>query len=285
MRSKIRISLKRLWDAPLPAFDRTMVKWSVNLGLCFVIPFYAFSMFVYPFVAGGWNWRHVHQVWYDWQSLNVGMLALTSSAIFFQAAKYYSEEQRKRDFRAAQAFLPSALSELTVYFKSCAAILIEAWETNSGGEDDEGAGPAWVDHAAPELPPSYKEAFAQSIKYAQPDIGDFLANVLAELQVHHARLSELAPKSDIEPGVIRVHSRDVLMSYVFEIGLLQARINRLFPFARNEHPFDSSPLEWDELRNAYRNLNLHIRDFEHTILGSLEAFSKRWIDRHKDEPF
>lgn len=285
MEPKNKPHLKQLLSVPFTDLERHIAQLIVKVGFWVIAPVYLFSMFAYPFVASGWTWKEVHQVWYDWQALNVGMLALVSSAIAFRAAKFYSEDQRKRDFRAAQAFLPAALSELTAYFKSCAAVLREAWDTRPrvGDDEVEGAEAMELHHAAPELPASHKETFAQCIRYARPDVGDFLAKVLAELQVHNARLASLAPGHGQRGGVI--HSGDTVLSYMFALGLLQARLNRLFSFARNEEQFDNSPLQGDDLLNAYRNLDLRPGDYSHKHMGTLAAFSQRWIDRHKSTPF
>lgn len=89
----------------------TYVRILNTVGLPFV-GLYVTSMFVVPWFHGSRDWRYVQNVWYDWQSLNVAMLAFLSSIVAFSIGRYNAEKQRERNFTAAQAFLPESLSEL-----------------------------------------------------------------------------------------------------------------------------------------------------------------------------
>lgn len=90
---------------------------------------YAFSMLLVPVLT--FDWVHVQAVWDRWQPLNVGMLAFLSSVVALNIGKYNADRQTQRNFRAAQAFLPDALSELCDYFEQSAKLLREAWELDS----------------------------------------------------------------------------------------------------------------------------------------------------------
>ncbi|MEW8626991.1 MAG: hypothetical protein AB2551_14655 [Candidatus Thiodiazotropha sp.] len=84
------------------------------------VPFaflYFISMFIIPLVDNALNWGGIQNVWDRWQSLNVGMLAFISSITAFNISRFNANKQRERDFLAAKAFLPDALSELIDYFE------------------------------------------------------------------------------------------------------------------------------------------------------------------------
>jgi hypothetical protein len=244
-----------------------IINW-IGVPLFFV---YVISMFIVPLFEEGWDWAGVQNVWDRWQALNVGALALSSSVIAFNIAKYNSDKQRARQFVAARAFLPHALSELTSYCKSSAKLLKEAWER--GG--NLGAGSASpLEVALPELPESYKETFSRCIGEAEPDVGDYLARILMRLQIHHSRLLEL--RNSFSPGSRTLPIRENTKSYLYSLAELQALINKLFGFARGSEPFDGSDLVWEDYRNAYGNLDIWVEEVD-----DLQAFTLRAIERKK----
>lgn len=227
----------------------------------FLIPIvflYVVSMFVFPWSQG--DWAHVQTVWDRWQALNVGMLAFVSSLIAFASAQYKDKKQKERQFIAARAFLPHALSGLTTYFKRSAAALVAMSERTEGQTLP----------ALPSLPADFKEIFSDCIQFADAEVGSFLAKILADLQVHQARLTELLTPETAGYQFVFVHHS--LLSYAFSLGTLQARVNNLFDFARGEAEFENQTLTWDDVRNAYANLDLHLAEIE-----GLEAFTKKRI--------
>jgi hypothetical protein len=171
---------------------------------------YLFSMFVYPWVHSHGDWTHVQSVWDKWQSLNVGMLAFLSSVIAFNISRFNANKQRERDFLASKAFLPAALSELTAYFKSSASILVNGWESIEGPRPE---------IEAPKLPDDYKSIFGQCIRYASPDVGDYLSRILVRLQVHSARLLEFVRQSiDVYVNHDNYFQSHALYRYKFRMG-------------------------------------------------------------------
>jgi hypothetical protein len=230
--------------------------------------FYAFSMLVYPWIDNRWNWGQVQNVWDRWQSLNVGVLAFIASITAFNISRFKAKKQRERDFLATKAFLPSALSELVGYFKASAAIFIKGWDVRRGQR---------LEVTTPRLPEGYKEVFQECIRYAEPDVGDYLSKILVRLQIHNSRLegfvTAINDVSDISPN------RHNLISYLYRLGELQALVGKLFPFARNEEDFDSNPLSWEDFRNAYGGLEVWIEDFRIDDTMNLEDFTKRAIAR------
>ncbi len=231
-----------------------------------IIVIYFFSMFAYPWLENNGDWTLVQNVWDRWQSLNVGMLAFISSLIAFNIARYNAEKQRKRDFSAAKAFLPAALAELCEYLKSSANIFIQGWEI-----DDDNV----TTVETPNMPVGYKDVFQNCIRYAEDDVGDYLAYILMRLQIHNSRLSDyvnnLGRPDRLNPD------RHNLFSYLFRLGELQALIGKLFKFARNEESFKYHSLEWEDYSNAYGNLEIWYSDFKINETMNLEDLTKRAI--------
>jgi hypothetical protein len=140
---------------------------------------YFLCMIAAPWIMGGWRWSYVQDVWDRWQGVNVGILAFGASFIAFEVTRYNENRQRNREFLAARAFLPDALSELSRYFKASAAVHMAAW--NNAPQI-----------AFPSAPVQYKDVFANCIRHADAETGERLSEILSEtlmwLQVHAARL-------------------------------------------------------------------------------------------------
>lgn len=229
---------------------------------------YLVCMFLYPFVAGNGDCRYVQDVWYRWQSLNVGVLAFSSSVVALNISKYNANKQRERNFVAARAFLPEAFSELTAYFNLCATSLKEAWQIASKESTK-----TPLQAQVPNLPASYKEIFRQCIGFAEPDVGERLAYILMRLQVHNSRINKLSGNFSVDSTIIEAPQNIIV--YLYRLAELQALINKTFEYARGLEEFDSSNLVWEDYRNAYANLDISTEDFD-----DLVGFTRRAIERY-----
>jgi hypothetical protein len=239
-------------------------------GLLFLL--YAICMFVYPAFSNGWdgwNWDYIQRVWDRWQTLNAGVLAILASVIALNISKYHESKQREWRFIAAKAFLPSALSELLGYFKLSAKLFVEAYESL---ERNPPSNHIPLTTALPKLPVSYAETFRQCIDQAEPDVGEYLANILVELQVHHSRMTELHEAYSADSRMMS--NKSSLKSYIYRLGQLYALVGKVFPFARGQEGFDRSALVWENYRNAYGLLDVEIEDIE-----DLAGFTNRAIER------
>lgn len=230
---------------------------------------YLASMIVIPFFRGGGDWHYVQDVWDRWQGVNVGMLALIASIIAFTISRYKIEDERKRNFSASRAFLPQELSELTGYCTASMALFAEAWP-RAHDSNDRCKTP--LKTTTPDLPGGYKEVFRDCIKNAEPDVGDFLSNILMRLQIHHTRLKGLV--EEFQPNSSMIVRSENITSYLLRIAEIQALINKIFDFARGQKDFEDSPLEWEDYRNALSVGGIWISNFE-----GLEGFIKRFIAR------
>lgn len=225
-------------------------------------------MVLAPWVKGDWN--YVQDVWDRWQTFNAGILAFAASLIAFKISRYNAKKQRQRQFIAARAFLPHALSELTYYNKRNSKLLFEAWDilTPTGGFGEK---PLTSELAG--LPDSYKEVFWKCISEADPEVADYLAKILVRLQINHSRMTEL--HSLFGQDRQRIWVKNNIMNYMFSLGELQAMINRIFGYSRGLDPFDDSSLVWGDYRAAYDNLNIDI-----DYIDELEEFTLRAIARN-----
>jgi hypothetical protein len=222
---------------------------------------YAFSMFIFPWIDGGLDWRHVQDVWDRWQGVNVGILAFAASFIAFEITRYNERRQSRREFLAARAFLPQALSGLSGYLQQCADVHMALWNN----------GPV---ASLPTAPSDYQDVFRDCIRHADSDMGKQLASIQVWLQIHTARLNSVVAN----PRVTTRGRQHAALEGLLLVGELQAKVNKLFEFARGMGDLDTSPLGWDDYRTAYINLGL---TYETLVIGpfSLEQMTRNRLDR------
>lgn len=226
------------------------------------------GMVIYPLFSGDFSWAHLHAVWLDWQTLNVGMLAFASSLIAFNISRYHANQQRNREFVAARSFLPEALSELVAYFKSSAELYVSVYKLTEQNHDT--SRPAQV-FKPPASPEHYREIFSRCISLANSDVANYLSNILVQIQIHSARLSSLL--EEIKPNRKSIVTNKNIVAYLYKLGELQALTAKVFDFARGLESFKKSNLTWKDFENAYRNLGIQIDEIE-----GLETITKRRIN-------
>lgn len=233
-----------------------------------LVTLYVFSMVIYPWFKGDQNWKYVHDVWSEWQSLNVGVLAFISSYIAFNISTYNEYKRHQREFVAARAFLPQALSDLTGYCKECSELLREAYMLL----DREGGRPTPLKTKAPVLPEGVNETFSRCIATAESDVASYLSQILMKFQIINSRVRELKESFGIDRSDIFIRSH--IMSNIYSLGELKVLIDRIFNFARDLEQFDGSKPTWEDYRNAFGILDIDIEDID-----GLEGFTKRRIAR------
>lgn len=215
---------------------------------------FLYSMLIHPFIEGRGDWIYVQSVWDRWQSLNVGILAFIASVIAFNISRYHTNKQRERDYVAARAFLPDALSSLCIYLKSCSTLLIEAYNLNPNNNLYEPLPCSQLNNQVPHLPSDYKEVFSKCISLAKPEMGDHLAKILHYLQINDARISTL-------PSELNEHSQTMvlklkILDHFHDVGEIQAFINIVFDAARGEKPFKTQKLSKADFVTAYLCLDI-----------------------------
>jgi hypothetical protein len=247
----------------------TLINALKFMGAAFVFS-YIVSMIIVPLLAGGFSWEHLLRVWSHWQSFNVGVLAFISSLIALNISRFNEYKRRQRQYVAAKAFLPSALSELTSYCKDCAKVMLNA---NSKLDI-----PAPLEFEVPELPHEYKAVFSKCIELAEPNVAEYLAIMLTRLQINHARMNSLHDSFAKKNGlIITWHS---IASRIYDIGELQYLINSIFNYARNISTFESKEPKYDDFASAYVNLDVYpelIKGLKETTTLALENYELRLI--------
>ena len=223
---------------------------------------YFTAMVICPIVTGVFDWQYIQQVWHSWQTLNAGMIALFSSVVALNISRINANEERKREFVAAKAFLPAALSELTHYFENCVVVLVEAWPRVTDVENHD-TGP--LESAVPDLPEEFRNVFRECIRHADGPVAERLALVLSKIQIHRSRflgyVDMFKPESDMVPTLGNG------LNYFYDIAELYALVSMLFDFARGGK-FDDPKPTLKDFHNAYNNFEMHsvayVKLFEYT---------------------
>jgi hypothetical protein len=248
-------------------------KRSIRVILIMALIAYVLSMLFYPFYSAegciGGKWLNVQKVWDRWQTFNVGVIALFSSVLALESTIYNENKQRQRNFQAAKAFLPDALSELITYYKWSAKIYAQVWSAT----DEQFYK---LQELSTNLPVAYKVIFADCIRYAEPEFAQYLANILALLQIHNSRLATYYAGAFYQVDRNKVF----LISNIINLAELQALTSRLFDFARGDEDFNNDKLTIDNFRNAYHNLNIIIENYIVNETTSLEAGTEKRVNKN-----
>jgi hypothetical protein len=232
---------------------------------------YFTSMFVLPYIYGQGDWDYIQCVWERWQSLNAAMLAFLSSVIAFHISKFNSDKQRIRDFNASKAFLPSTLSGLIKYFEASASVYSKGWDAVGQSKQE-------FKPDLPLLPKDYAQVFANCIKFAPPDVGDYLAKIIVNLQVHNSRMQEYVNPAKPDDNF---SGRDpIFIANFYRLGELYALVANFFEFARNLGEFNSKPLVLDDFDKAYGCLNIYYDEIHIDNNNNLKQFTIRRLSNN-----
>lgn len=237
-----------------------------------VLASYFASMVIYPLIKSGFDWNHTQLVWKEWQTFNAGIIALLSSVIAYFVLEVSADKQRERNFSAAKAFLPEALSELSRYCKSYGPILAELSEHFRGPAGTEALLPI-KKFKLPDQPENYREVFRNCIRYSDPHVGQLLSNLLSSIQIHRSRLREFAAQEERGEAEFRM----TIFNYrqcAYDTGEIMAMVGMLFPFSRNLEAAPSANLTIDELINAFNLINMTLIDDQELREYALKRLSK-----------
>ena len=210
-------------------------------------------MFIWPLITT-FEWEYLQRVWDRWQSLNVGVLALISSVVVFKSTKYQSEQARVRQYKAARSMLPDALSELDSYCHKAVKSLRALW-----GDCTQLAAVAPekdYEITYPKVPQKVMTAFKECINFAEAETGDYLANILSNLQVFDSRLSDMCDKC-------KGKYRESPLPYNVKVNIiLLSRIHALkdgfYDEARGIGEFKPEALTLDQYIQSFALLNLDV---------------------------
>lgn len=245
--------------------ERNYKSVSWILGLLFVL--YLFCMFIDPWFRGGWE--HVHAVWYDWQALNVGLLAFAATVILFNISRFQASQQMHRELIAQRAFMPEALSELNDYCATQAAILMHLYQTFQAERNEDSKRLNQLRQAdihLPSQPIKYRQIFSQCISLADIQLSEYLAYILQCMQVHNSRLSGM--RDTYIGGSPTIYTTENVLDSMVRLCEIHLLINNLYENARGEESFTRKKLTIGGFNNAISGLHLLIH--QHEILVKVE---------------
>lgn len=223
-----------------------------GLFACLIFLFlYLICMLIVPFIKGQGSWVYVHDVWLEWQSFNVGMLALISSGIAIYSTLISESQKNERNFLAAKALLALELSKFSEgYLRDSANILNKACEKVAPIHWNDGH-PALPKR--PFLEDTFKEAFSDLVKTAPPEVGIYLANFLRRLQIFNSRIL-LFTSDEIDKDL--QFSEQNLITSCCDFGWLAVQVEELFLYSRSQGNFAPRGPNWDIFSNCFRVFNL-----------------------------
>lgn len=230
---------------------------------------YTYAMLIHPATESNLDWNYIQGVWYDWQGLNVGILALISSITLLYAAKHNEIKQSERELKCAKAFMPEALSELCDYLKLATALVKEAHDditiTKSNHHE--------LTNKPPVLPEKYRGVMETCIKHGDNQTTQDLSSLIHKIQVLNSRLSHINKGFRLNSTTIFT-SRTTLGLFM-TTGEIQSILNKAFSYARSNTPILADELTLSDYVEAYNNLEHGLSDIEGLTKFTLEYLEKR----------
>ena len=183
---------------------------------------------------------------FDWQTLVGALLALGAAwwTIRVMRRQMKAEADRhddamRRKGMAARAQMPDALSELGAYVRGCAERLTGRAE------------------ALPAEPTAAITALKQVIEFINDGAAERSFELVSWYQVFRARMSHDIPHPE----------RAEFADRLYDVALMQAYVNSLYEYARNEEKnVDASDPSREEMENALKNAFNLIHMMQHEEL-------------------
>lgn len=208
---------------------------------------------------------------YDWQTLVGAVLAVLAAAggaflLWKQIslAKVHEEERRRRRFAAARATMPLLLSAICAYARDVASAL----KSVHPAAGQYGFGADSLALSVPNLPGELTPALERLIESTgDDDLAQCIADLLSQLQVINARISEI-PRLGTATGGLQLMIED----YMIQTASIYAAASSLFGFARREAT-DPSSSEKMSVKSALNLLEIREHEFDrlHETLLRREA--------------
>lgn len=252
-----------------PLLSSAWFKWFlIAVGLLYVL-----SMLLIPWISSHGSWDYVQSVWDRWQSLNVGVLAFAASYMALQISRLNTNERNRREFVAARAFFPQALSELSDYCSELVDLLLKAHTRADEETGDAGAMDSRLE--MPRVPDNVYSVLERCIRTAPPQTAEFIAQFLGSLQVTRARCASVVAPNEREQHVI--YTTRTVVEYIADVVAVRIQIDLMFPFARNEVSELPTQVNVREIRTALAMLGIHDNELpllEEACLRALRNFAR-----------
>lgn len=173
----------------------------------------------------------------DFQSLLVGLLAvfLAIPPIFIGVQQLLETrkenvDRRRRKYRASKAFLPSSLSEITMYLEQT-VIFIDIMRSHKGGSTP-------LVQTPPELSRDALPTISDCIENGDDNLSELLSRIMKLVQIFDARTR--SAYDDINHGIKHPHSSHIrlvtdhsLNNYIRYATQIYAFTGRCFELARS----------------------------------------------------
>lgn len=219
------------------------------------------------FLSSAVVWAH------QWQTLISGLLALLAAYFTIRAIRHQiaqtdriEVERTARDFDAARATLPLGLAAISRYLRQSMEIGFEILEKNTSKSI------AAMPRNYPQLPTESISFLERLISKANDaGLSSAAARIIADIQVLAARTEDNYVDVN-DPLSITFVSRLNVISTLVDAAIVSARVNRFYSFARRQGDFDSSPVDWAEVRRAF-GFRL-MADDDHEVSEYIESREK-----------
>lgn len=225
---------------------KNLIKWVAKLGFGVAFIAYITSMIVYPLYVGGWG--NLQSTLYTWQSLNVGILAFSSTVILFYVSTISSRDKELQNLKACRAMLVLALSNLSEFLEQSVDLLLKM--------NQHGDGRYYIGNMElkdfkdfPILESYNLDLIKECIKFAKKDDAAHLASLLTFFQIFKARYKFFF-------STVSFHDYDYKITKVYrDAGELKAVIDATFGYARLWRD-NIETVDRDLIVTAHKNLNI-----------------------------
>lgn len=233
-------------------------------------------MIIHPFAFH--NFDHMINVWKDWQSFNVGILAFATSLILLNIALLQEKTRLERELNAVRAFLPQSLDELSDYleesadlYKTYLMVLVKAKKNGQMVQDL-----LIEDFKLPVITNGYRATFRDCMLHANADVVKYLTYILTSIQIHSARMKGV--HETLIGKQMTIYTNDSVIDLIVRLGELKVLVNNLFDYARGEDSFHLKDMNINSFVTAYRTLKFHqhIDQIEKVTRRRLENATDHW---------
>lgn len=173
-----------------------------------------------------------------YQTLITGILAFAAAIFTIDHMRSTEENSRKNKNRAVRTLLSHTLSDTDTYIQKTIACLLEIHPVNYG--ESKGKEGYYSEKVKLDNLPNVEfisekilQSFSNAIEFSDPksEIGNYIAKLVGELQVHNSRMKELEERKNQKNRTVFVNDIDNLLYEAIELNAM----NRdLYPYARLE---------------------------------------------------
>ncbi|MFH7524036.1 hypothetical protein AB2J22_02115 [Aeromonas sp. A5] len=193
-------------------------------------------------------------MWFDWQTLNTGILALISSLIALYSVKYRQLHLEEKEVQVAKVLLPDALVELNDYTKKAGRVLVHALEIKNSDQYRDNTG---LGMELPSRPTSHMDVISTIIRNSNDEFTKSFSIFIKKMQIFNSRLCSLEesfrPSSSCITLNVNIFDNMILLAEIHSL------IDLFFEYARDENLAKISPLiKRDSITNSFLALDIDL---------------------------